>query len=371
MRRESVERRVMGRWMLILGLCLVTLGCGLTEAMQESPRLSATDLAPTMTGTAAPTATARPKDAAEPTATKGAPQDDAAAPQDDAAAPSATPTETPPAPTATDTPQPAPTGTQPPAATATHTPESLAIVSFDTKLEDTGGGSKRLTCTWETTGAEKVHVIVGTSQRFSPWKEASPNGTTTFDLAGTNYRHPFVALIAYDGTGADVRETVTLDWPCRYRYFFEDALPDPEIPDACPADAPLETTAAQQAFERGTMFWLQGIEGQDVIYVLYDDGSWDRYEDTWEESMPEQDPSITPPAGLQQPIRGFGKVWRENTSVRDKVGWALSGERGYTATYQRQMQESLGGVRYVRTIEDRVVQFNGMGGSGSTWSYVP
>lgn len=365
-KHDGTKQLVVARWLMILGLCLVTLGCGLTEAMQQTPRLSATDVPPALmvTGTATPTATTRPKDGADPTATKGAPQDDAVAP-------TATPTETPPAPTATNTPPPAPTDTQPPTATATYTPEGLAIVAFDVTLEDTGGGSKRLTCTWETTGAEKVHVIVGTSQRFSPWKEETPNGSTTFDLDGTNYRNPDVFLVAYSSAGDDVQEKVTLDWPCRHRYFFESALPASEIPDACPVNAPLETAAAQQAFERGAMFWLQGVEGQDVIYIIYNDGSWDRYEDTWAEGMPEQDPNITPPAGLQQPIRGFGKVWRENTSVRDKVGWVLSGEAGYTATYQRQMQESLGGVQYVRTLENKIVRLNGLGGSGSTWSYLP
>ncbi|HUP27406.1 MAG TPA: hypothetical protein VM409_03150, partial [Chloroflexia bacterium] len=35
-----------------------------------------------------------------------------------------------------------------------------------------------------------------------------------------------------------------------------------------------------------------------------------------------------PPAGLTAPTLGFGKVWRDNPEVRQKLGWALAGERG-------------------------------------------
>jgi hypothetical protein len=33
-------------------------------------------------------------------------------------------------------------------------------------------------------------------------------------------------------------------------------------------------------------------------------------------------------------VRGFGKVWRDNGTVRDTLGWAMSGEAGGTAQIQ-------------------------------------
>ena len=45
-------------------------------------------------------------------------------------------------------------------------------------------------------------------------------------------------------------------------------------------------------------------------------------------------PSLTPPAGLLQPDRGFGKLWREVPEVRDMLGWAVTPEFGYTSAYE-------------------------------------
>ena len=38
--------------------------------------------------------------------------------------------------------------------------------------------------------------------------------------------------------------------------------------------------------------------------------------------MPEEDPDIIPPEGYYEPVRGFGKVWREERGVREHLGWA-------------------------------------------------
>ncbi|MDH4209496.1 MAG: hypothetical protein OEV76_11525, partial [Anaerolineae bacterium] len=54
------------------------------------------------------------------------------------------------------------------------------------------------------------------------------------------------------------------------------------------------------------------------------------YEDTWSEGMPEIPPScagLTPPTGLQIPIRGFGKVWCEH-GLYDDIGFAYGLEKG-------------------------------------------
>lgn len=53
------------------------------------------------------------------------------------------------------------------------------------------------------------------------------------------------------------------------------------------------------------------------------------YDDTWSEGMPEIPPScagLTPPTGLQIPIRGFGKVWCDN-SLYDRIGFGYGSEK--------------------------------------------
>jgi hypothetical protein len=86
------------------------------------------------------------------------------------------------------------------------------------------------------------------------------------------------------------------------------------------------TPAAWQPFEQGLMLWRADDRS---IYVLHADGEWERYADTWDESLPAFDAGLTAPDGLQQPVRGFGKVWRELMGgPQASIGWAVGEERG-------------------------------------------
>ena len=134
-------------------------------------------------------------------------------------------------------------------------------------------------------------------------------------------------------------------------------LPDPTVtmtnaPSATPAPSTTPTitpttdpfptpvneqiVVAERLFERGRMFWLQP---RRMIWVLVygedgNNGQWHVYEDTWLEGMMDSDPEIIPPEGLYQPEFGFGKLWRDNETVRDMVGWAIDTEYGHVTTYQ-------------------------------------
>ncbi len=103
----------------------------------------------------------------------------------------------------------------------------------------------------------------------------------------------------------------------------------------CPSAEPEELAMAAQAFEHGRMFWLSG---RQEIYLLYSDGEanhWLRYPDTWEEGQPDHDPALQPPEGLEQPVRGFGRVWREELGGPESaVGWATAAEEGYEGQVQ-------------------------------------
>jgi hypothetical protein len=112
---------------------------------------------------------------------------------------------------------------------------------------------------------------------------------------------------------------------CSYQYFFEPA------PGSCPAGPALPSAAAEQPFEGGVMIWL---EESDAIIVFFDDGRWQRFEDTWSEGEPENDPTIAPPEGRFQPIRGFGKLWRQQPDLRQALGWALGVELGFESASQ-------------------------------------
>ena len=99
----------------------------------------------------------------------------------------------------------------------------------------------------------------------------------------------------------------------------------------CPVQAArVSQWVAEEAFERGRMFWR---EDNRKIYVLYQTGTWQRFDDTWNEHT---DPEFAcgPPKSPPTPKRGFGKVWCARADVRSGVGNAVEEEHGDLATVQ-------------------------------------
>ena len=133
---------------------------------------------------------------------------------------------------------------------------------------------------------------------------------------------------------------------CDVEYFFDPA------PGSCPAGLPIISAAAEQPFEGGVLIWLEEI---DSVLVFYDHGRWLRFDDTWSEDQPQSDPSLVPPTGRFQPIRGFGKIWREQPDVREALGWAMGVELGFESTFQDQAAiPDLSDVTYLRTYNGQV-----------------
>lgn len=99
----------------------------------------------------------------------------------------------------------------------------------------------------------------------------------------------------------------------------------------CPRVDAITTAAARQPFERGWLFWRQDV---NLIYGLDLDQTWFFTGDTWRDGDPPYDPAIIPPANLYQPVRGFGKVWRERPGVREALGWATAEESGFMTVIQ-------------------------------------
>lgn len=94
------------------------------------------------------------------------------------------------------------------------------------------------------------------------------------------------------------------------------------------AAAATTSPAAIQRFDNGVMIWVQET---GRIYAFLNDGRWFSYADSFREGDAEFDPAFSPPPGREQPMRGFGKVWREHADLRDAIGWALAKEEPATA----------------------------------------
>ncbi|MFP4322504.1 MAG: hypothetical protein ACLFTK_08620 [Anaerolineales bacterium] len=182
---------------------------------------------------------------------------------------------------------------------------------------------------WRTTGADAVRVfrLNAEDERVQVWNvpvegrlsvrlEAEPgSGTTRF------------LLLAERGEVAR-EEILVFDTGCTSTWFFQPA------PGGCPA-ASLSATHVIQRFETGVMIW---VDGSREIFILFEDGdapAWQRFDDAYQDGMPESDPAIQPPQGRLQPVRGFGLLWREQPTIRARLGWAVTPEIGYDGIIQR------------------------------------
>jgi hypothetical protein len=110
---------------------------------------------------------------------------------------------------------------------------------------------------------------------------------------------------------------------------------------------------AAARFERGAMYWINMRGGRSQVLVLiYERNgsvSYRLLEDTWRAGDP-VNTGLTPPSGLYEPNRGFGKVWREYPEIRSAIGWALENERPATISFQTFERGAL-----LRAMEDNLV----------------
>lgn len=104
----------------------------------------------------------------------------------------------------------------------------------------------------------------------------------------------------------------------------------------CPLTGATAGSSAYQPFQNGVMFWVSslGSQPQPVIYALFNNGTYQRFNDTFVEGVDPSSGGATPPEGLIEPVRGFGKVWRDSAAVHDTLGWATAGESGGSVQVQ-------------------------------------
>ncbi len=112
--------------------------------------------------------------------------------------------------------------------------------------------------------------------------------------------------------------------------------PTPQ-PVGFPTNTVAEVQIAEQVFEHGRMFWIRHTRQIWVMVNVPPDntggGDWFCYNDTFQEGEPEIDEKLVPPEGTYQPRRGFGKLWRSRTNLKDALGWAITPEFELTSTY--------------------------------------
>lgn len=144
----------------------------------------------------------------------------------------------------------------------------------------------------------------------------------------------------------------------------ESRYPEVNVRLGCAVGAPTGLGSAYQTYEQGFMIWAANPNGgAGTIYTVYNSGGYQSFTDTWRAGVDPDSGGETAPDGLIAPIRGFGKVWRENIGVRNGLGWATSSETGDNVTlllYER-------GLMLLIPQRGEMVVF----GADGTWFGVP
>ncbi|HVO68810.1 MAG TPA: LppX_LprAFG lipoprotein [Aggregatilineaceae bacterium] len=109
------------------------------------------------------------------------------------------------------------------------------------------------------------------------------------------------------------------------------------LPPLFPTPVSAQLDVAEEVFQHGRMFW---IRENRQIWVMVNvppeneaGGDWYCYNDTFVEGELETDPNLVPPEGLYQPRRGFGKLWRDHSDLKDGLGWGTTPEFELTSDY--------------------------------------
>jgi len=205
----------------------------------------------------------------------------------------------------------------------------LLIDYFQADVEVTDPG-QTITLSWGTSNALTVTLwhLAATGQ-FSEFWTVPNSGEFPYQVKSHERNQTTFALSAIDTDGFSEMATVAVRLHCPDEWFFTNH------PDICPANPVISSSAAEQHFEYGTMIW---IGEEDRIYVLFADNrqyAWQAYTDTWTAGEPDRNPDISAPDGFYQPVRGFGKVWREQPEVRERLGWATGEEMAFESKVQR------------------------------------
>jgi hypothetical protein len=202
---------------------------------------------------------------------------------------------------------------------------NMVITQFSASPNPVPRGGQ-VTLTWNVQGAASV----GMSQT-TPWgpltlipglpDKLPPSGsfTVTVPEGYTTSIGYYIGGTDANGVSISANTPLTVNIICPY---------DTHIAPVCPLTQQV-VPAAYQTFQNGTMVWRADTR---EIYVLYNDTTYDIYPDTWTDGEPL--PVETPPNGLIQPQRGFGKVWETRSGVKDRLGWATSIESSYSTTIE-------------------------------------
>ena len=100
----------------------------------------------------------------------------------------------------------------------------------------------------------------------------------------------------------------------------------------CPSAEERVIQAAEESFERGHVLWRSDT---GLLVVSFNDGTWATFPDFYDPNQQiEGEQEESPPAGLLAPTGRFGRMWRYEPGVFERLGWARTPERTFQGVVQ-------------------------------------
>ena len=115
-------------------------------------------------------------------------------------------------------------------------------------------------------------------------------------------------------------------------------------PSTSTPETAINTNVAYETFENGFMIW-RADTGEVWVFPKHLDVSYFGQSDY--QNLPDNPVTDTPPEARLAPINGFGRVWGNIAQVRNALGWALDGEKSYSATLHTIYVPSPDGVKSI------------------------
>ena len=183
---------------------------------------------------------------------------------------------------------------------------------------------------WDVSGVESIEV----SRDGGEWNEAEADyelpatGTLEQTFAPVLGGWPIIYVVNACNESGCIEYVFSAELPCEYPILIE-AISQTQ---GCLTEG-IVSRGFQQNFENGFMLWIEAQNS--IIYSTWDGLTHGEVNDSFEHGVdPVRDETIVPPSGLYQPEYGIGKVWREQSGVRELLGWATDWGAEYTAIRQ-------------------------------------
>lgn len=177
-----------------------------------------------------------------------------------------------------------------------------------------------------------------------PPPEATAPATVTVDANGNTA--VFTPLEVDEGLKCDIESHIDLA-----------GYPNLEQIMGCPTGEASTDPVAINEFGEGPDFnrFMLWFSTDRQIYVLFPDGAWRSYEDTWEEGDPtfSCNPLEDEPDSPPLPRRGFGKLWCSDPELQEVLGTVPREER----LCQHSVVQPFADGRLLACFEDATIRY--------------